>query len=92
MAQHECVFDFSLLGEAKLPPHDSCKRGSAAGGPHIYTLHWYRRLACVIQDGGQVLAFNKEMQLHFASLKEALPSMIWILQPAADDDAAVIEK
>lgn len=78
MAQHECVFDFSLLGQAKLPPHDAC-RCDASARPYMYTLHWYQRLCCVIQEGGQVLMFNPDAQLHFSSLKEALPSMIWIL-------------
>ena len=86
MAQHECVFDFSLLGPAKLPPHDACKRCSADDGPDIYTLHWYTRLAAVIQAGGQVLLMNPGVQLHCATLQEAMPSMIWLLGTDATND------
>ena len=79
MAEHECLFDHALLGEHKLPPHDRCLRDTAPDGPNIYTLHWYGRLACVIQAGGQVLAFNKQLQMHFDSLDKALPYIQCVL-------------
>jgi hypothetical protein len=85
MAQHECLFDHSLLGGHKLPPHDACRCNTTQeGGPAIYTLHWYRRLACVIQQHGQVLAFNKQAQRYFASLDEALPYMSALLLASSD--------
>ena len=82
MAQHQCVFDATLLGETKLPPHDACRCDRADDGPNIYTLHWYRRLCCVIQQGGQVLVLHPRTQLHCANLTEAMPSLVWLLSDA----------
>ncbi len=79
MAQHECLFDHRLLGECKLPPHDACRCDRTDDGPTIYTLHWYRRLACVIQEDGRVLTMCAQRQDVYDSLVQALPEIVWQL-------------